>query len=164
MFPKPRIAFLLIDNQQGFSHPTAWGPSRSNPNYENNVITLLSTFRSLDAKPLIIHIQHHSRLPSSQLHPSSPGVEFYSFSTPLPDEPVITKTVNSAFIGTNLEQVLRDNEIRTLYIAGLTTDHCVSTTTRMAGNLHVTDWVDEDGKAVEGDVVLIGDATAIEKV
>lgn len=30
----------------------------------------------------------------------------------------------------------------------------------MAGNLHVTDHVGEDGEVVEGDVVLVGDATA----
>lgn len=30
----------------------------------------------------------------------------------------------------------------------------------MAGNLHVTDRVGEDGRVVEGDVVLVGDATA----
>jgi nicotinamidase-related amidase len=48
---------------------------------------------------------------------------------------IIPKQVNSAFIGTDLEQQLRKNGVETLVIAGLTTAHCVSTTTRMAGNL-----------------------------
>jgi nicotinamidase-related amidase len=48
---------------------------------------------------------------------------------------VIVKKVNSAFIGTDLERRLRGKAIRTLVICGATTNHCVETTTRMAGNL-----------------------------
>jgi nicotinamidase-related amidase len=154
------IAFLLIDNQQGFSHPTHWGPSRSNPHYEPNIQTLLHTFRNHTPPPLIIHIQHLSTSPLSPLHPSSPSCAFYPTTTPLPAEVLITKTVNSAFIRTPLESILRENEIWRLYIAGLSTDHCVSTTTRMAANLHVTDHEGEGGQLVEGEVVLVGDATA----
>lgn len=155
------IAFVLIDNQKGFSHPTHWGPSRSNPSYESNIAALLQAFRSQPSpKPLIVHIRHLSTSANSPLHPSSPQSAFDANSTPLPDEPVLSKSVNSAFIGTSLEHLLRSKEVRKLYIAGLSTDHCVSTTTRMAGNLHVTDYVDADGHRVEGDVILIGDATA----
>jgi nicotinamidase-related amidase len=63
---------------------------------------------------------------------------------------VISKNGNSAFIGTNLEELLRKKEIRRLFIAGLTTDHCVSTTTRITGNLRVTAWKEIlDGNEVE---------------
>jgi nicotinamidase-related amidase len=160
MARKSHTAFLLIDNQLGFDHKTHWGPSRSNPSYEANIQTLLQAFRTRVPPVLIIHVQHLSTSPSSPLHPSSPGSAFSATSTPLPGEFVITKNVNSAFIGTDLEAVLREHEIWTLYIAGLTTDHCVSTTTRMAGNLHITHHVGEDGGIVEGEVVLVGDATA----
>lgn len=60
--------------------------------------------------------------------------------------------MNSAFIGTNLEEVLREHGTQVLYVAGLSTDHCVSTTTRMAGNLGVC--------GEKGEVVLVQDATA----
>lgn len=160
MAQKSHVAFLLIDNQVGFDHQTHWGPQRSNPSYEANVRTLLHAFRAQAPPPLLIHIQHLSTLPASPLHPSAAGAAFSPSSTPLPGELIMAKSVNSAFIGTDLEAVLRENEIWTLYIAGLSTDHCVSTTTRMAGNLHVTDRVGPDGRVVEGEVVLVGDATA----
>lgn len=66
---------------------------------------------------------------------------------------VIKKDVNSAFIGTNLEQILRERDIRKLYCVGMFIDQCVSTTVRMASNLRVCDRGDE-----KGEVILIGDA------
>jgi nicotinamidase-related amidase len=81
------------------------------------------------------------------------------FAAPLEGELVITKHVNSGFIGTDLEKVLRvhfGGQLGLLFIIGLTTDHCVSTTTRMAGNLKVYDG--EGG--TKGEVFLVADATA----
>ena len=43
--------------------------------------------------------------------------------------------MNSAFIGTSLEADLRKAGITILVVVGLTTNHCISTTVRMAGNL-----------------------------
>ena len=55
--------------------------------------------------------------------------------------------MNSAFIGTDLKERLDNENISKLVIAGLTTDHCVSTTTRMAANFGY-------------DTFLVSDATA----
>ena len=62
-------------------------------------------------------------------------------------EPLFTKNVNSAFIGTDLEDLLRKQGIEQLVVVGLTTNHCVSTSVRMAANLGF-------------EVILISDATA----
>ncbi|KAL5318694.1 hypothetical protein ACEPPN_013758 [Leptodophora sp. 'Broadleaf-Isolate-01'] len=165
--PQPRTAFILIDVQQGLTHPTHWGPSRSNPSFERNAESLLASYRKLissspcssQPRHKIIHVQHSSLSPTSPLHPSAPGFAFQTFAQPINDEIVIVKTVNSSFIGTNLEEILREHfagEPGKLYLAGLTTDHCVNTTTRMAGNLKVA-----DGKGgEEGEVVFVEDATA----
>jgi nicotinamidase-related amidase len=94
------------------------------------------------------------------LHPTysnGEGVRFADFANPKTDgsEPVIVKNVNSAFIGTDLEALLRRKNIDALFVVGLTTNHCVSTTTRMAANLGAVDSAKGKGR-----VVLIGDATA----
>ncbi|KFY26477.1 hypothetical protein V491_01295, partial [Pseudogymnoascus sp. VKM F-3775] len=111
--PLTAIALLLIDSQTGFTHPTHWGPARSNPGYETNVATLLSHFRALrlahpGAGPGIIHVRHASQDPKSPLHPDAEGFAWMPYTTPIEGEEVVTKGVNSAFIGTDLERMLRD--------------------------------------------------------
>ena len=54
---------------------------------------------------------------------------------PLDNEVVLTKKVNSAFIGTKLENILFNMNIKTLVFVGMTTNHCISSTVRMSGNL-----------------------------
>ncbi len=136
-------ALLIIDVQQGFDDPK-WG-QRNNPNAEANIAQLIRLWRK-DKRP-VIHVQHSSVVPDSPLQPDLPGFEFKPEATPVEGEPVFRKTVNSAFIGTKLETYLRSNGIEHVVIVGLTTDHCVSTTTRMAGNLGFK-------------VLLVSDATA----
>lgn len=132
-----------------------WGTAQSNPHLQDNITKVLEHFRKQEPAPLIIHVQHHSTRETSPMHPSNPGVEFYEFSKPLAHEMIIKKSVNSAFIGTNLEQVLREHDIRKLYCIGMTVDQCVSTTVRMASNMQICDRGDE-----KGEVIFIGDAAA----
>ena len=127
-----RPTLLLIDIQKGFLQEEDWGGKRNNKDAEMICAKLLNYWREY-ALP-IIHIQHASTNPQSPLHPSQEGFEFQDKLKPLADELVITKNVNSAFIGTNLKDVLDEAKVSTLVIIGLTTDHCVSTTTRMADN------------------------------
>jgi len=125
------VALVIIDVQKGFDDPS-WG-SRNNPQAEARIELLLSTWRK-NSQP-IIHVQHCSLESNSPLRPDQPGNEFKDEARPMAGEKQLTKTVNSAFIGTDLEEYLRSCAIESLVIVGLTTDHCVSTTTRMAGNL-----------------------------
>lgn len=139
----PNTALVVIDVQKGFDNPK-WGV-RNNLDAEENISRLLNDWRK--EKLPVIHVQHCSSEDNSPLKPGQPGCEFKPEATPLTDEMIFKKSVNSAFIGTNLEQHLRDKNITDIVIVGLTTDHCVSTTTRMAGNLGFN-------------VLLVGDATA----
>ncbi|HEV2332141.1 MAG TPA: cysteine hydrolase family protein [Gammaproteobacteria bacterium] len=136
-------ALILIDIQQGFDAP-GWGP-RNNPQAEANAAKLLGAWRA-SGRPLF-HVQHRSVTPGSPLRPGQSGCDHKPEVRPLPGEPVIGKSVNSAFIGTDLEARLRAAGIRTLVMAGLTTMHCVSTTVRMAGNLGFDTFVAADACA-----------------
>lgn len=136
-------ALIVIDVQRGFDDPR-WG-RRNNPDAEENIARLLAAWRRT-GRP-IVHIQHHSRSPQSPLRPGQPGNDIKDVARPLPGEPVIPKRVNSAFIGTDLERRLRAAGIGTVVIAGLTTDHCVATTTRMAGNLDFETYLVADATA-----------------
>jgi nicotinamidase-related amidase len=128
----PRPALVVVDVQKGLDDPKLG--RRSNPDTEKNIAELLAGWRALGLP--VFHIRHFSREPGSPLNPEEGGdVRFKDEAAPLSGEAVIEKRVNSAFIGTNLEERLRRTGIEKIYICGLTTNHCVETTTRMAGNL-----------------------------
>lgn len=136
-------ALIIVDMQQGLDDPY-WGP-RNNPEAEANAGRLLDHWRAA-GRPLF-HIHHRSVRPHSPLYPGKPGVTVKPEAAPRAGEPVMMKTVNSAFIGTELEQRLHDAGIQDVVIVGLTTNHCVDTSTRMASNLGFR-------------TILVSDATA----
>lgn len=136
-------ALLLIDVQQAFDDP-AWGP-RNNPGAEAAIARLLAAFRAQGLP--VIHVKHDSVEPHSTLRPDRPGNALKPEAAPLAGEPLFSKSVNSAFIGTDLEARLRERGIGALVIAGFITNHCVSTTARMAGNLGFQVTVVEDACA-----------------
>jgi nicotinamidase-related amidase len=136
-------ALIVIDVQKGLAEPSLG--KRNNPGAEANMARLLAAWRQRHWP--VIHVRHCSLEADSPLRPELPGNAYKDEVAPLAGEKEFTKTVNSAFIGTGLEQYLRDNGILKLVIVGLTTDHCVSASTRMASDLGF-------------DVILVTDATA----
>lgn len=139
-----RPALLLIDVQQGFDDVAYWG-RRNNPDAEGRIADLVAAFRA--CRLPVIHVQHMSTEPASPLRPGQSGNELKSGTAPREGERVIRKTVNSAFIGTDLEAHLDSAGIEALVIVGITTNHCVSTTARMAGNLGYETFVVSDATA-----------------
>ena len=107
-------ALLLIDVQQGFDDPY-WG-NRNNPDAEQKIAVLLEAWRA-SHRP-VVHVQHCSVMPGSPLSPAVPGVAFKVESAPVAGEPVFQKSVNSAFIGTELEFYLRQHDLNFLVIVG----------------------------------------------
>lgn len=140
-----RPALILIDIQKGFDNIDYWGGQRNNPKAEENASELLRLWRAHNLP--VFHIKHCSSNPASPLNEANEGNDFKELVKPINNEPVIKKNVNSAFIGTDLKETLDHSKITKIVIVGLTTDHCISTTVRMAGNLGF-------------DTFLVADATA----
>lgn len=141
-------ALILIDIQQAFDDEAYWGGTRNNPDAEENAKKLLDYWRANNLP--LFHIQHISVNPDAKHGLNSPGHEFKEIVKPLPGEIIIKKSVNSSFIGTNLKEQLDEKGIHTVVIAGLTTDHCVSTTTRMSGNYGYETYIVADATATFG--------------
>jgi nicotinamidase-related amidase len=139
----PNTALIVVDLQKGFDD-ASWG-ARNNPGAESRIASLLEAWR--EARAPVIHVHHCSRSPSGCFRPGTPGCEPKKEAIPLDGEPVYHKWVNSAFIGTTLEADLRRRGIGRLVIVGMTTNHCISTTVRMAGNLDFTTYVVSDATA-----------------
>lgn len=82
----------------------------------------------------IVHVLHDSLDPESVLRLDAPGGEPLPGFEPLTGEHRIVKHENGAFAGTGLSTLLRRLGVDELLIAGMTVQHCVSTTVCMAAN------------------------------
>jgi nicotinamidase-related amidase len=109
-----------------------------------NVRRLQDTFRDLKLEVIHTRIQSltrdgrdrspgHKRL---QLHaaPGSKEAEFLPEIAPKGDELIINKTASGVFNATNLEYILRNMGITGLFVCGVYTNECVSTTVRDASD------------------------------
>ena len=86
--------------------------------------------------------------PGSSLAPGEPGNAFRPGFEPLDGEPLVTKSVNAAFIGTDLAFRLKRLGAKHVVTFGISTDMCVSTTVRTGANLG---W----------DMILVADAVRL---
>ena len=138
-------ALILVDIQKAFLEKDYPGINRNNHDAEFICGNILRKWREL--KLPIVHVRHSSTSPDSKLHKSKPGFEFNNYVKPLDNEVVLTKKVNSAFIGTKLENILFNMNIKTLVFVGMTTNHCISSTVRMSGNLGFETYLISDSTA-----------------
>lgn len=125
-------ALVIIDVQRAIDDHSYWG-RRNNPALEERLGELLSCWRAGNGH--VVHVRHFSRTARSPYRPGQPGAEFKDCVAPREGECVVTKRVNSAFVGTELETWLYRHGVSRLVIAGVATAHSVSTTVRYAACL-----------------------------
>ena len=144
-FKTKKPTLLLVDIQKAFLDKDYPGFKRNNPEAELICGKILEIWRK--KKFPIIHVRHSSTNVDSKLHESNPGFEFNEHVTPIGDEILLKKKVNSAFIGTDLKSILDKSKTEVLIVVGMTTNHCISTTVRMSGNLGFQTYLISDSTA-----------------
>lgn len=157
---------LVIDVQKGFDDASYWG-ARNNPACEANVAALIAGWEGPR-----VYVRHDSDEPDSPLAPDHPGNAFKDVVTGEPDL-LVAKQTNSAFYGDpDLHAWLQARGATELAICGITTNHCVETTARMAGNLgydvklvldatHTFDRAGPDGTVMTADELARATATSL---
>jgi ureidoacrylate peracid hydrolase len=165
-------ALLIVDMQNDFTHPDGAAVRRGGePGFAQDMIPRLVTFlaaaRHVGLPVIHARTQHSpwSTKPGSNsalkqknariAFPGSWGAEFTPGLEPRSSadwqppvhEFVITKHRASAFIGTDLDMILRAQAIHRLFVAGVGTSACVEATAR-------------DGANLDYDVVVVSDCTA----
>src|SRR5687768_727157 len=138
-------ALVVIDAQVGINEEAHWGGNRNNPDAEKHIALLLEQWRGMKF-PVII-VQHNSVSSDSPFRPQHPGNKLMDFVNRQQHEKLIQKSTASAFIQTDLQQYIEQQQITTLVITGFVTNNSVESTARHAGDLRI-------------ETVVISDATA----
>lgn len=119
---KNNRALLIIDIQD-FYFPGGKMALSEPEKAAANAALLLKDFR--EKGETVIHIRHNSE----------PGGKINEIVKPLPSEKVISKDNVNSFLGTDLQEFLKKNNISTLVICGMQTHMCVEACTRAGADL-----------------------------
>jgi len=164
---KPDTALIIIDFINDIVHPDGKLGGHGYPNFieanntKKNLAELVSKARKSGWR--ICHVavgfsdnynDHPANSPLlgaakeyGALNKAEWGCEFIEYSTPEPEDIVISKPRVSSFYNTPLSSVLSSNDIKNVYIAGCATDLAVQSAARDA---HDRDY----------NVTVVGDACA----
>ena len=107
-------ALLIIDAQQGFLDGEAAIPNARV--LVDRIAELLAAARSAGA--LIVHLQNDGA-PGAIDEPETTGWFIHPSLAPKSDEPVLRKTGDDGFEGTELETILAHNHVTRIAVAGL---------------------------------------------
>lgn len=158
---RAHAALLIIDMQRDFLEPGGFGAALGN---DVSLLrrAIAPTQRVLAAARaagmLVIHTREGHRPDLSDLPPAKkargrlkigigdqgpmgrilvqgePGHDIIAELAPTPGEPVVDKPGKGAFYQTDLELMLRNRGVDTLFVCGVTTEVCVNTTVREAND------------------------------
>lgn len=129
---KMKPALLIIDVQKEYMPMMSQGDQELAIEMMNWSIWV---FRKFDLP--VIRVYHTS--PEWGPDEDSPGFAFHDSLKILPEDPMVIKTYPSSFTKANLDEILKEKEVNTLFICGLSAVGCVLST--------YTDAVSHDYKA-----------------
>jgi nicotinamidase-related amidase len=113
---------LLIIDIQDFYFPGGKSALVEPEKAAANAALLLQDFRKKNMP--VIHVRHNAE----------PGGTINDIVKPLPDEKIVSKDAVNCFVGTDLLDYLKANNIDSLIICGMQTHMCVEAATRAASD------------------------------
>lgn len=125
-------ALIVIDVQESFRQRLSW-EQVSNLRIVDEVRRLVAAAR--EAGHLVFWVLHAEPGSGSVFDPVSGHVRLVEELSPLPEEPLVTKTSRNAFTTTSLGSQLTAAGIDRVVIAGIQTEQCCETTARVAADL-----------------------------
>ena len=123
----PVSALLVIDAQMNLLDGPRAVPSA--PKTTSHITELLAAARNAGA--LVVHVQNDGQTGAPD-DPDSPGWAIHPAAEPRSNEPLLRKSGDDGFEGTDLEMLLREAGVHRLAVAGLLSEMCVSSTIRAA--------------------------------
>lgn len=112
---RKKAALLVIDVQNSFL------PVHNNDQFLENIASLITTFHESDN--LVVFVKDQS------------GDAISSAISPAQNDVIITKPLSNSFASTSLNAVLQDNDVGTIYMTGLASEGCITSSCRGGYNL-----------------------------
>ncbi len=133
---------VILDVQDAIDQPIWKG--KNNPGYLAVIQRLLAHWRQNDWP--VLHIKHDEPTPTSSYHTHGPWNGIKKEVAPVAGETIISKQHNCAFIGTELDAVLKNIQTDHLVLTGVVIHNSMDATVRA-------------GKALGYTIILPSDAT-----
>lgn len=125
-------ALIIVDVQESFRVMPSW-KDISNPNIVEPINELVKHARI--NQDYVVWVLHQDLESGTPFDPVNGHVKLLSGLNPVSEDIQVTKTSHNAFTTTNLGQQLQSRGVTHLRIAGIRTEQCVETTTRLASDL-----------------------------
>lgn len=139
-------AVLVVDVVKDFTDPTGKVPHPQAAGIVPHIDQFTQAARAQGAVIIWVIDFHRAGKPDWELEnvrvhcqEGTPGVELAPPLAPQPEDYVIHKRRYSAFVGTDLDLILRDNRVDTVFLTGTKTNVCIRATAQDAfeHNYHV---------------------------
>lgn len=117
------MILLIVDTQKLITTPDLYNFDL----FTTNIEILLKEARKNNIE--VIYVRHDDGI-NAPLTKGTVGYEIYERFSPIKNERIFDKNVNSAFNGTGLLEYLSSQEVETIIVVGLQTDYCIDATVK----------------------------------